>query len=61
MEDELRNIEKNNTWEMVTLPKDKVPIDVKWVFKVKLKPDGTITKYKARLVAKGFMQRKGVE
>jgi len=46
---------------MVTLPKDKVPIDVKWVFKVKLKPDGTITKYKARLVAKGFMQRKGVE
>ena len=31
----------------------------KWVFKKKLKPDGTIEKYKAWLVAKGYTQREG--
>lgn len=30
---------------------------MKWVFKLKLKPDGSISKHKARLVAKGFMQK----
>jgi hypothetical protein len=30
----------------------------KWVFKKKLRPDGTIKKYKARLVAKGYTKRK---
>jgi hypothetical protein len=29
----------------------------KWVFKKKLKPDGTIDKYKVRLVAKGYTQK----
>jgi len=55
MEEELKCIEKNHTWEMVELPQNKIPIDVKWVFKVKLKPDGSVAKHKARLVAKGFM------
>ena len=31
----------------------------KWVFKKKLRPDGTIDKYKARLVAKGYTQKEG--
>jgi predicted ATPase len=30
-----------------------------WVFKKKLRPDGTIDKYKARLVAKGYTQKEG--
>jgi hypothetical protein len=29
----------------------------KWVFKKKLRPDGTIDKYKAQLVAKGYTQK----
>ena len=33
----------------------------KWVYKVKLKPDGNIECYKARLVAKGYHQTKGVD
>ena len=61
MEEELKCIEKNHTWEMVELPQNKIPIDVKWVFKVKLKPDGSVAKHKARLVAKGFMQKKGID
>jgi hypothetical protein len=31
----------------------------KWVFKKKLRPDGTIEMYKARLVAKGYTQKEG--
>ena len=35
------------------------PFGCKWVFKKKLRPDGTIEKYKARLVAKGYTQKEG--
>jgi len=31
------------------------------VFKVKLKPDGSIGKHKARLVAKGFLHKQGID
>jgi hypothetical protein len=31
----------------------------KWMFKKKLKPDGTIDKYKTRLMAKGYTQKEG--
>jgi hypothetical protein len=34
-------------------------VGCKWVFKKKLKPDGTTEKYKARLVAKGYSQKEG--
>ena len=61
MEEELRSIQKNNTWEMVNLPSNKKAIEVKWVFKTKVKPSGEIAKYKARLVAKGFLQKPGLD
>jgi ABC-type Na+ transport system ATPase subunit NatA len=31
----------------------------KWVFKKKMRPDGTVEKYKVRLVAKGYTQKEG--
>jgi len=34
---------------------------VKWVSKLKLKPDGSVAKYKARLVPKGFLQQEGID
>jgi len=45
----------------VALPNGKRPIDVKWVFKIKLKSDGSITKHKVKLVAKGFLQKHGID
>ncbi|GJZ12240.1 isochorismate synthase, chloroplastic [Tanacetum coccineum] len=33
----------------------------KWVFKKKMKTDGTIDKYKARLAIKGFRQSEGLD
>jgi hypothetical protein len=47
------SILSNGTWELVERPYGCKPVGCKWVFKKKLKPDGTIDKYKARLVAKG--------
>jgi glycine cleavage system H lipoate-binding protein len=57
MKEELKSIEKNNTWTLMNKAVNKRPIDVKWVFKLKMKPSGEIAKYKARLVAKGFLQK----
>ena len=34
------------------------PIGCKWIFKRKLKPDGSLDKFKARLIAKGYTQKK---
>jgi hypothetical protein len=56
MNEEIKSIEKNNTWRLVELPPQKKPISVKWIFKVKRNPDGSILKHKARLVARGFLQ-----
>jgi len=57
MNEELMAIEKNNTWQSTDLPKGHKTIDVKWVYKIKVKANGEIDRYEARLVAKGFEQR----
>jgi len=51
---EMDSILSNGTWELSELPFGCKPVGCKWVFKNKLKPDGTIDKYKAQLVAKGY-------
>ena len=53
------SIMSNGTWEVVEHPYGCKPVGCKWVFKKKLRPDGTIKKYKARLVAKGYTQKEG--
>ncbi|WVZ76810.1 hypothetical protein U9M48_024741 [Paspalum notatum var. saurae] len=53
------SIMTNGTWEIVDRPFGCEPVGCKWVFKKKLRPDGTIDKYKARLVAKGYTQKEG--
>jgi hypothetical protein len=58
---ELDMLHKNSTYELVPLPAGRKAIGVKWIFKVKLNPDGSINKYKARLVAKGFRQKEGID
>ncbi|RVW24173.1 Retrovirus-related Pol polyprotein from transposon TNT 1-94 [Vitis vinifera] len=61
MVEEIRALEKNGTWEVMTLPRGKKPVGCKWVFTVKYKADGTVERYKARLVAKGFTQTYGID
>lgn len=40
MQEEIQALEENGTWEIVHLPKGKVAIRYKWVFKFKYKADG---------------------
>ncbi|KAL2241052.1 UNVERIFIED_CONTAM: Retrovirus-related Pol polyprotein from transposon TNT 1-94 [Sesamum indicum] len=61
MNEEIKAITKNDTWELVPLPKDKNAIGVKWVYKIKRNAKGEIEKYKARLVAKGYKQKTGID
>jgi hypothetical protein len=56
---EMESIMSNGTWEDVDRPYGCQPIGCKWIFKKKLRPDGTIERYKARLVAKGYTQKVG--
>ena len=59
--EEMQVLKKNDTWDIVELPKGKYLVDRKWVFTIKYKSDGNINRYKAQLVAKGFTQSFGVD
>jgi transposase InsO family protein len=61
MNEELDQIEKNNTWELVPRPADKNVIGSKWVFKNKMNEQGNIVRNKARLVCKGYAQIEGLD
>lgn len=61
MDQELKALSDNKTWEVVDLPLGKKAIGCKWVYKVKLNSDGTLQRYKARLVAKGYTQEFGID
>ena len=51
----------NGTWELVALPPDKSPVGCRWVYTVKVGPDGQIDRLKAHLVAKGYTQQYGLD
>jgi len=61
IEEELNQIKKNQTWELVPRPKDKNVIDTKWIFINKLNEYGKLVRDKPRLVCKGHVQVEGIE
>ncbi|KAL0287698.1 UNVERIFIED_CONTAM: Retrovirus-related Pol polyprotein from transposon RE2 [Sesamum calycinum] len=61
MDAEIQALEHNQTWDITPLPKDKKAIGSRWIYKLKLKPNGTVDRHKARLVAKGYTQVEGVD
>jgi hypothetical protein len=61
MNEELDQIEKNNTWDMVQIPEGKNVIGSKWIFKNKLNEQGQVIRNKARLVCKGYAQIEGLD
>ncbi|KAH9679290.1 retrovirus-related pol polyprotein from transposon TNT 1-94-like protein [Citrus sinensis] len=62
MEEEMKFLYQNQTWELVKLPKGKRAIGNKWVYTKKQRsPNQTTPRYKARLVAKGFAQKEGID
>ncbi|KAJ4721959.1 Retrovirus-related Pol polyprotein from transposon TNT 1-94 [Melia azedarach] len=61
MQDEMRSLHENHTFELVKLPKGKKALKNKWVFRIKHEEHSSRPRYKARLVVKGFGQRKGID
>ena len=59
--EEISALEKNKTWDVVSLPKEKTIVGCKWVFIVKYNFDGSLYRYKTRLVTKGFTQTYGID
>ncbi|GJV11570.1 zinc finger, CCHC-type containing protein [Tanacetum coccineum] len=59
--DEMGFIMDNNTWVLADLPPGCKPLGCKWIFKRKLKVDGTIEKFKEKLVIQGFKQKSGID
>ena len=54
-------LQKKNTWSLVPLPPGVNLVGCKWVFKLKMNPDGSIVRYKARLVVKDFHQQPTID
>ena len=58
---EFQALQRQQTWSLVLAPPNVNLVGCKWVYKLKLNSDGSISRYKARLVAKGFHQQAGVD
>nr|CAN66416.1 hypothetical protein VITISV_044133 [Vitis vinifera] len=61
MVDEMVALHFNGTWDLVSLPLGKSTVGCRWVYTVKVGPDGQVNRLKARLVAKGYTQIYGCD
>ncbi|KAL3535564.1 hypothetical protein ACH5RR_004025 [Cinchona calisaya] len=59
--EEIKALEKNGTWKVIKLPKEKNTVDCKWVFTTKSRSNGSLERYKACLAAKEFTQTYGID
>jgi hypothetical protein len=61
MQDEMKSLHDNHTFDLVKLPKGKRALTNRWIYRVKQEEHTSQPRYKARLVVKGFRQRKGID
>jgi hypothetical protein len=61
MKEEYQSLIEAGTFILAQLPKGANLVSCRWVFKLKLNPDGTVNRHKAWLVARGFTQRHGID
>ncbi|KAI4338374.1 hypothetical protein MLD38_023440 [Melastoma candidum] len=60
MEEKINSLLRNGTWQLVPSTLTQKLVDCRWIFRIKVHPDGTLDHCKARLVAQGFTQRPGI-
>ena len=56
MVEEMTALHSSGTWDLVTLLFGKTLVGCRWVYTVKIGPDGRVDRLKARLIAKGHTQ-----
>ena len=56
MVEEMAALHSNGSWDLVTLPVGKTLVRCRWVYTVKISPDGRVDHLKAQSVAKGYTQ-----
>nr|GEV36155.1 integrase, catalytic region, zinc finger, CCHC-type, peptidase aspartic, catalytic [Tanacetum cinerariifolium] len=61
LQEELKEFERLEVWELVPRPDKVMVITLKWIYKVKLDELGGILKNKAQLVARGYRQEEGID
>ena len=61
MDREIQTLKQNDTYELVTLPSNRVETKGKWVYTLKQGQSPEEVQYKARYVAKGYSQISGVD
>ena len=61
MQEEVRSLLENHTYDLLKLPQGKKALRKKWVYILKTKNNGSQLMYKARLVVKRFNQKKGID
>nr|GEW99894.1 putative ribonuclease H-like domain-containing protein [Tanacetum cinerariifolium] len=61
MQEELLQFKMQKVWVLVDLPKGKITIGSKWVFRNKKNKRGIVVRNKARLVAQGHTQEEGID
>ena len=61
MDEAMRALLLNNTWNIIPLPEGKKLVGCRWVYTLKCKADGSLERYKAWLVARGYTQTHGID
>jgi hypothetical protein len=61
MKEELDSLERNKTWDLVELPKDRKVVGCKWVYKLKKGVDDKVERYKEIPVEKRYSQKEGID
>ena len=56
MVDEMAALHSIGTWDLVVLPFGKFPVGCRWIYAIKVGPNGQVDRLKTRLVAKGYTQ-----
>ena len=57
----MQSLHKNQTWDLVKLPKGKKQIGCKWVCTKKGPTGKDSVQFKARLFAKGYARKEGID
>lgn len=61
IEDEIRSLIENRTWDITSAPEGVRVLSGKFVFKIKTDAEGKASRYKSRWVVRGFEQEYGVD